>query len=1280
MHPRFRTRSLLPCLLTLLFLALPAHASADAGVSLFSSPSTCPGITPGGMTTAVDQTAPPTGWQSSDIVVSLAGLNVVTWEWMVDCGTPLSGPSGSTVIFNVSGTHVLSHRAKDGGGIWTDWTDDTIQLDKTTPLNNSSVPSGWSRTPVSVTVAGADTVSAVHHVEWNLDGAGTLQGPSGTILNVSGDGTHTLDTQIQDLAGNRSSLRSDVVQIDGAAPVDTTVVPSTWQYTPTTINITGSDSLSGIGHVEWKLDGAQSSGANGAAVAIPDGTHTLDTRIVDVAGNQTAWVTHTVMVDTTGPQDTTAVPTPWQPSSPVDIHVTGVDPQGSGIHHVNWELDGIPGTGPNNSLVQVSGDGVHTLKTQVVDGGAHASGWNTRYVRIDTVTPTDVTSTSSGWVTAPQTVPVTGYDAHSGVQKVEWRLDGAGAQSSTGNPASVLVSGDGNHTLVTRIYDNAGNLSGYKTNTVRIDASAPVNMTPPASSAWRKTQYAVVLSGADSVSGMSQMSYTVDGGPVTSGPSGIETAIVSGAGTHTLRTWATDVAGNMSGYRDETVNIDDVAPSDTTTAPGAPVANNYPVALNGTDAHSGISVVQYKLDGGSAQSAPAGSTVRISGGGGHTLDTQAVDNAGNTSGWKTMTITVDLTLSGDTTAPTDTTTTVSGAWKTRDYVLTLSASDGAGVGVDYMEYRLDGVNIQRAAVGSTLTVTGDGVHNLETRAYDLLGNVSAWRPQQIKIDTTVPVDTSVIAAAPAWSSSRDFTLSGTDASPGSGVDHIEYQLDGGTSLQVAGGGLVTLPSDGDHTINHRVVDFAGQASGWRLTAVKVDSVSPVNTSAAAPTAWQTTTGISLALTGTDALSGVDHAEWRLDGGAPTSGSPAVVDTDGVKLLETRIVDQAGNASAWRPDTVKVDRTPPANTTAVPASGWQNSNFSTVVSGTDATSGVAGVEWRLDGGATQTTTSVSISASGAHTLATRIRDAAGNWSAWRSDSVGIDKVVPVVTASCGSAEWRSIPAVCSVSADGGASGLAVLTGAAGDGAATAVSGGSYTVDADGIFSLTFRAVDGAGNEKLALAQVKVDRTPPAAGLSCTPGAGTSYVCTATGGDGLSGLSALSWSVDGSAGTAITSGATFSLQKGVVTVTASDRAGNVAASPPVTLAERKAPATSMPKPPKKPPTARTASHAVLRRGKGTVAARALGQLEISALPESTTATLRPLALGPGSFQVSLKVTADRTSKTVDKKVSSRAGYSPQIVVKVGGAVEVTVKLTVKRKSGGRWLTYATGTTKL
>jgi hypothetical protein len=1275
-HPRYRTPWLLPCLLTLLFLVLPARASAD--FSMFSVPSGCPGVPAGDLgVTATDTTAPPTGWQSSDVVAGFAGTNVAGWEWMVDCSPVQSGGPGQTVTFNVSGSYRLSHRAQDGNGLWTDWSDDFIQLDKIAPNNTSTSQPGWSNVPVDITVKGNDTTSAIDHVEYNLDSAGVQSGPSGTSLHITGDGTHTLDTQVFDLAGNQSVVRHDTVQIDSVAPQDQTVAPSIWQYTPTTIYVTGSDGLSGVARVDWLLDGVPGTGANGSGVVIPDGTHSLKTRIVDLAGNMTSYVDHIVQVDTTGPQDTTSVPVPWQPNSPVDVNVTGVDPQGSGIDHVNWELDGVAGTGPNNSVVHVAGDGVHELKTQVVDGGAEASGWNTRYVRIDTVTPTDQTVTANGWFRTAQTVPVTGLDAHSGVQKVEWKLDSGSTQTSTGNPANVLVSGDGNHTLVTRIYDNAGHVSGYKTNYIQIDGSAPNNTTPAASSAWRQTQYSVLLSGTDSVSGMSKMSYQIDGGAIQEGPSGILQATVSGNGPHTLRTWAEDVAGNKSGWRDEQINIDGLAPIDTTTAPGTPVQNNYPVTLGGTDAHSGINLIKYTVDGGPVQSGAPGSTVKISGDGPHTLLTMAIDNAGNDSGWKTQTVTVDLSLTPDSTPPTDT-TTVSAGWKTSSYDLTLHATD-AGVGVDYMRYRIDGGNIQTAAEGSKVTVSGDGSHDIETQAYDLLGNASVWKPLTVNIDTTVPVDTSVITEAPSWSTSRDFVLSGTDAT--SGVASISYQVDGGTIQTLSSGGTVTLPSDGNHTIRHRVNDVAGQASGWVLSSVKVDSVIPVNTSGAAPTAWQTASGVSLALTGTDALSGVDHYEWRVDGGATQTGSPAVVNTDGVQLLETRVVDKAGNPSAWRQETVKIDRTAPANVTSVPASGWQNTNFSTTVAGTDAVSGVAGVEWKLDGGGVSTTTNVSITTTGAHTLSTRIRDTAGNWSIWRDDPVGIDKVIPTLTVACGSAEWRSTPATCSVAADGGLSGLSLVTGTRGSGAPDAVSGGSYVVDTDGAWSLSFRAVDGAGNEKLALAQVKVDRTAPSAAVSCTPGANTSWVCTATGSDALSGMSGMTWSVNGSPGVTITNGGSFAVQKGTVTVSATDRAGNASTSAPVALADRTPAAT--PTPPTKTKTpipARERSEAVLRKGKGTTGQRALGQLEISALPASTSVTLRPLALGPGTYKVVLKLTADRKSKTVTKTVKSKAGYSPQVTIKLGGAAEVLVKLTVSRKSGKHWITHATGKVKL
>ena len=95
-----------------------------------------------------------------------------------------------------------------------------------------------------------------------------------------------------------------------------------------------------------------------------------------------------------------------------------------------------------------------------------------------------------------------------------------------------------------------------------------------------------------------------------------------------------------------------------------------------------------------------------------------------------------------------------------------------------------------------------------------------------------------------------------------------------------------------------------------------------------------------------------------------------------------------------------------------------------------------------------------------------------------------------------------------------SGLATLTAARGAGVAEPI-GGSYTVESDGAANVTFRAIDGAGNEKTAVAEVKIDRTPPAASLSCEAGTGTAWSCKGTGSDALSGVTAVRYSVDGGA---------------------------------------------------------------------------------------------------------------------------------------------------------------------
>ena len=142
--------------------------------------------------------------------------------------------------------------------------------------------------------------------------------------------------------------------------------------------------------------------------------------------------------------------------------------------------------------------------------------------------------------------------------------------------------------------------------------------------------------------------------------------------------------------------------------------------------------------------------------------------------------------------------------------------------------------------------------------------------------------------------------------------------------------------------------------------------------------------------------------------------------------------------------------------------------------------------------------------------------------------------------------------CSVTADGGLSGLGSATLAGADGGTASVANGAVaTVSADGAHTLHLDTVDGAGNAAAAEAVVHVDRTAPAAGLSCAAADGK-YTCRADASDGTSGLAAFGWSLDGGEFETIGAGGSFTVAKGQVRLRAVDVAGNETITEPVTLA--------------------------------------------------------------------------------------------------------------------------------
>jgi hypothetical protein len=1053
-----------------------------------------------------------------------------------------------------------------------------------------------------------------------------------------------------------------------AVPDNTTPAPPAggWVTSGYTVTPAGNDTDGDpIDLVEWDLDDGNGpqTGPPGSTVAIPAGPVVQLTTRVQAGGEWSDPRTDTYNVDDTAPEDLTTTNSTWYPG-PVNVPLVADAGTGSPIAKLQYRLDANPvptdtvGLGP--WTVSVVADGPHTLYTRAFDVAGNISAWKPHTVNVDAVAPSDTTAVSGAWNrSAPVVVSVTGADAHSGIAQVRWRLGTSGAFTvANGASTTASVSGDGIRTLQTQVVDAAGHVSPMTSHTIRIDTTAPANLTDAPPAGWRDGTWTVTVRGADDGSQISHVEWSVDGNPFTSGTP-TASATVSGHGTHTLTTRVWDQAGNSS-ERTDTVDIDMVDPLNTTAVPpGTPQNNPYTLPITGTDSGSGVQKVEWKVDGGATQSGDSGAVATITGHGAHTLETRVVDRVGRSSGWRTNSVTIDA-ITNDTVVPVDTTTTAPAGWYPGPIAVTVAATDD-GSGVTQLRWRVNGQQYIWPGANPSFTLSTEGQHVLETRAFDAKGNATNWRTQTFRIDFSPPVDTTAIADG-EWRNSRTFTLSGTDAV--SGVQSVEYRIDAGSAQLGIPGQDVTVPADGTYTVAIRAIDRADNASPTRTVTMKVDTVKPVNTTPLPPSDW--VDSFELTPSGTDGASGVAAIEWKVDGGEVHDGTPIVIGSDGEHVLETRAVDRAGNASDWRADTVKVDATAPANTTPAAPAGWRNAPYTVKITGDDgAGSGVDRTEQELDGA--PISQDVTITGDGAHLLRSRVVDKVGHASEWREETIKIDSVAPTAGLSCnaGADAWSTAPVACTVAADGGLSAVGSLTLAGADGGTTAVANGATaTVSADGRHVLRLTAVDGAGNGAAAEAVVHVDRTAPAAGLSCAAADGK-YTCAAAASDATSGLAALGYSVNGGSLHTVAAGASFTVAKGKVQLRAVDAAGNVSLTAPLTLAAIPAGAT-----------ARITSTPVYLKGRKK-AANMVGALNAARSATGTVSLdLRPLAVGRGRYRVEIALKSGKRSRKVKRTFKvGRAGTLPRVSASLARATaKTTVKLTVRKRVGRKWRRHA------
>jgi hypothetical protein len=214
-----------------------------------------------------------------------------------------------------AGAHNLQVTATDVAGNSTSSTSlPTIDL---TPPTASIALSGTQgtasiyRSPVAVSFSASDNPggTGVESVRYSLDGGPLMPTASGANILVSGDGAHTVEVQVTDVARNASTPVSRSFTIDTVAPTANLALGGTGNGSifrgPVTATISDADNASGSGlaTLQYTLDGGPATSvASGGTVAVSaNGTHTLTAAATDFAGNTSTPIHQTFSIDTLAP-------------------------------------------------------------------------------------------------------------------------------------------------------------------------------------------------------------------------------------------------------------------------------------------------------------------------------------------------------------------------------------------------------------------------------------------------------------------------------------------------------------------------------------------------------------------------------------------------------------------------------------------------------------------------------------------------------------------------------------------------------------------------------------------------------------------------------------------------------------------------------------------------------------------------------------------------------------------------------------------------------------------
>ncbi len=497
-----------------------------------------------------------TSWGNSNVSVSvsvsdsLSGLSSVRSRTSSNNGSSWgswTNRAGSfTQTFSSNGTHRVNIEAIDNANNPRVVDCGPYRVDQTAPTASFSPNSqtSWNNNNVSVSISASDSggsgyrrmrtrVSSNNGSSYGSWSSYTTS--SSTSRTLSGSGEHRIQVQVEDHAGNVSTLTSGVYRIDQTNPTAPSISggSTTWTNGNRTISISGGNAgPSGRDRYQYRTrpsGGSWGSWTNYSSSITYSSTTNIEiqARVVDNAGNTgSASSTAHVRIDKTNPNVSFSPTSSSWGNSNVVVTVTGSDSGGSGYRRMRIRTSSNDGssygswssystsTSVNRTL---SSTGINRIQVEVEDNAGNTRTVTSGRYRIDKTSPTVSFSPSSqtSWGNSAVTVTVTGSDSGgSGYRRMRIRTStndgssyGSWSSYSTSTSVNRNLSGSGTYRVQVQVEDNAGNTNTVTSGRFRIDRVTPtITYSPNSNSTW-STSHSTVLSGSPGISGTNTFRY-----------------------------------------------------------------------------------------------------------------------------------------------------------------------------------------------------------------------------------------------------------------------------------------------------------------------------------------------------------------------------------------------------------------------------------------------------------------------------------------------------------------------------------------------------------------------------------------------------------------------------------------------------------------------------------------------------------------------------------------------------------------------------------------------------